>query len=57
MRGLKEVAARGQATLYMVLQGVFALLLSRYGNTADVVMGTPVANRGQKELEPLVGFL
>ncbi len=56
VRGLKEVAAKGQATLYMVLQGVFALLLSRYGNTADVVMGTPVANRGQKELEPLVGF-
>ncbi len=56
LEGLKQVAGRSQATLYMVLQGAFALLLSRYGNSSDIVMGTPVANRSQKELEPLVGF-
>src|SRR5216683_4242557 len=53
---LKRVALGSQATLYMVLQGAFALLLARHGSSEDVVMGTPVANRGQKELEPLVGF-
>jgi Non-ribosomal peptide synthetase modules and related proteins len=53
---LKELAVSNQATLFMVLQGVFALLLSRYSNSHDIVMGVPVANRTQEELEPLVGF-
>ncbi|HEX8337891.1 MAG TPA: amino acid adenylation domain-containing protein, partial [Pyrinomonadaceae bacterium] len=53
---LKGVAARNQATLFMVLQGVFALLVSRHSNSPDVVMGTPVANRVVSELEPLVGL-
>ncbi|MBL4705055.1 MAG: amino acid adenylation domain-containing protein, partial [Flavobacteriales bacterium] len=32
------------------------LLLSRHSNSADIVIGTPVANRLQAELEPLIGF-
>ncbi len=56
LEGLKQVAGRSQATLYMVLQGAFALLLSRYGNSSDIVIGISVGNRPQKELEPLVGF-
>ncbi len=55
--GLKQLAFNERATLFMVLHGVFALLLSRYANSEDIVIGTPVANRLQKELEPLVGFL
>ncbi|HXA84426.1 MAG TPA: amino acid adenylation domain-containing protein, partial [Candidatus Dormibacteraeota bacterium] len=54
--GLKQLALREQATLFMVLHGVFALLLSRHARSHDVVVGTPVANRPQQELEPLVGF-
>ena len=53
---LKQLAVQEQATLFMVLQGVFALLLSRHSNSQDIVLGTPVANRLQQELEPLVGF-
>ena len=56
LEGLKQLAANCQATLFMALHAVFALLLSRHSNSADIVMGTPVANRLQKELEPLVGF-
>ena len=32
------------------------MLLSRHSNSNDIVLGTPVANRPVKELEPLVGF-
>jgi amino acid adenylation domain-containing protein len=53
---LKQLALREQATLFMVLHGTFALLLSRHSNNQDIVIGTAVANRQQKELEPLVGF-
>ena len=56
LAALKQIALQEQATLFMVLQGVFALLLSRHSNSEDIVLGTPVANRLQKELEPLVGF-
>ncbi|NQZ11250.1 MAG: amino acid adenylation domain-containing protein, partial [Algicola sp.] len=43
-------------TLFMLLHSAFALLLARYGNNPDVVIGTPVANRLHQDLEPLVGF-
>jgi non-ribosomal peptide synthetase component F len=56
LAGLKQIARQEQVTLFMVLHGLFALLLSRHSNSYDIVIGTPVANRRQQELEPLVGF-
>ncbi|MGH8078265.1 MAG: condensation domain-containing protein, partial [Lysobacter sp.] len=56
LAGLKQLALANQATLFMVLQAAFALLLSRHSGSSDIVIGTPVANRMQKELEPLVGL-
>ncbi|KUJ69435.1 non-ribosomal peptide synthetase [Streptomyces albus subsp. albus] len=47
--------ARG-ATPYMVLLAVFAVVLHRYGDQDDVVVGVPMANRGRAEVEPLIGF-
>jgi non-ribosomal peptide synthetase component F len=40
----------------MVLHGALSVLLARHGNGSDVVIGTPVANRLQKELDELIGF-
>ena len=53
---LKQLALSQQVTLFMLLQGVFSLLLSRYANNEDSVVGTPVANRRHQQLEPLIGF-
>ncbi|MGK3987805.1 amino acid adenylation domain-containing protein [Sorangium sp. So ce136] len=44
------------ATLFMVLLSAFAAVLSRYGRTLDLVIGSPVANRPRKELEQLIGL-
>ncbi|MDJ0840480.1 MAG: amino acid adenylation domain-containing protein [Acidobacteriota bacterium] len=44
------------ATLFMVLETAFALLMQRYSGRTDVVVGTPAAGRNRKELEPLIGF-
>jgi amino acid adenylation domain-containing protein len=44
------------ATLFMVLLAGFQVLLSRYGGTDDVVVGTPIAGRTRREVEPLIGF-
>ncbi len=44
------------ATLFMSLLGVFVTLLHRYTHETDIVVGTPVANRIRREVEPLIGF-
>ncbi|MCJ8274688.1 MAG: AMP-binding protein, partial [Psychrosphaera sp.] len=49
-------AAPNNGTLFMVLQGAFSLLLSRHSSSNDIVLGVPVANRMQKELEDVIGF-
>jgi amino acid adenylation domain-containing protein len=35
---------------------VFTVLLSRYTNETDIVIGSPVANRNREEIEGLIGF-
>ncbi|MFP5286113.1 MAG: condensation domain-containing protein, partial [Thermoanaerobaculia bacterium] len=52
-----ESVARGLGvTPFMALLAGFATLLHRYGSHPDVVVGTPVANRGRAELEDLIGL-
>ncbi len=40
----------------MGLQSVFSVLISRYSNETDIVIGTPVANREFTETQQLIGF-
>ncbi len=54
--GLAALAARHGATLYMALLAAFAALLQRYSGQRDLLVGSPVANRTEEELEGLVGF-
>jgi non-ribosomal peptide synthetase component F len=53
---LAQLARDEAATPYMVLLAAFATLLSRFAGQDDVLVGTPVANRGRVELENLIGF-
>ncbi|HEY4587874.1 MAG TPA: condensation domain-containing protein, partial [Thermoanaerobaculia bacterium] len=53
---LEAMSRRLGGTPFMILLAGFATLLSRYGGQSDVVMGTPIANRGRPELEALIGF-
>ncbi|MEI5640043.1 MULTISPECIES: non-ribosomal peptide synthetase/type I polyketide synthase [unclassified Pseudoalteromonas] len=53
---LLAVAKEYELTPFMLLHSALALLLSRHSNSNDIVIGTPVANRMQAELEPLIGF-
>ncbi|GJJ05786.1 hypothetical protein RugamoR64_63240 [Duganella rhizosphaerae] len=54
--GLRALAQRHGATLFMTLLTGWAALLSRLSGQDDIVVGTPVANRGRAELEDLIGF-
>ena len=54
--GLKALSRRHGATLFMTLLAGWAALLARLSGQEDVVIGTPVANRGRAEIEGLIGF-
>ena len=53
---LAAVAREERATLFMVLLAAFGVLLGRYTDQDDVVVGSPIANRNRSELEALIGF-
>jgi natural product biosynthesis luciferase-like monooxygenase protein/amino acid adenylation domain-containing protein len=53
---LRALARREGATLYMVLLAAWQLLLSRYADQDDVVVGSPIAGRTAAETEGLIGF-
>jgi amino acid adenylation domain-containing protein len=53
---LRRLSRESEATLFVTLLAAYAILLSRYGNPEDVVIGTALANRYPVETEPLIGF-
>lgn len=53
---VSALARSESATPYMTLLAAFAAALYRWAGCADVCIGTPTANRGAVELEPLIGF-
>jgi amino acid adenylation domain-containing protein len=53
---LSDLAKRYGTTLFVTLHTAFAILLSRLSGQNDIVIGVPVANRQQTEIEPLIGF-
>jgi len=59
-RELKAQAAarcrESAVTLFMFLEAAFAVLLSRYSQEMDVVVGSPIAGRVHRDVEPLIGL-
>ncbi|MEU7861241.1 non-ribosomal peptide synthase/polyketide synthase [Nonomuraea sp. NPDC049141] len=53
--GLRGAAQTSGATMFMTLLGALTVLLGRYAEEEDVVIGTPIANRGRSETESLIG--
>ncbi|TDR35194.1 amino acid adenylation domain-containing protein, partial [Tahibacter aquaticus] len=56
LAGLHALARRHDASLFMLLQAAFALLVARWSGETDIVMGTPIAGRLHPDVEPLIGF-
>jgi amino acid adenylation domain-containing protein len=55
-QGLKQLGQEQGATLFMTLLAAFGVLLSRYSHQSDLLVGSPIANRNQSAIEPLIGF-
>ena len=53
---LHRLSQQENVTLYTTLLAVFNVLLHRYTSQIDLLVGTPIANRGHVDLEQLIGF-
>ncbi|WP_143484398.1 non-ribosomal peptide synthetase, partial [Pseudoalteromonas piscicida] len=53
---LQKLANQADTTLFVVLQSLFSVLLAKFGQQDDVVMGVPVAGRQHHDLDNLIGF-
>jgi acyl carrier protein len=53
---LKTLSQHTGTTLFMTLLSVFATLLSRYTGSDDIIIGSPIANRTNSQIESLIGF-
>ena len=53
---LQALSQRHGTTMFMTLLAGWASLLARLSGQHDLVIGTPVANRGRGEIERLIGF-
>ncbi|WP_280232742.1 non-ribosomal peptide synthetase, partial [Nocardia cyriacigeorgica] len=53
---LTELARTRGATLFMVTHAALAVLLSRMSGEPDIAIGTPVAGRGERALDDLIGM-
>ncbi|MFI9174637.1 amino acid adenylation domain-containing protein [Streptomyces lincolnensis] len=52
----RQLSSTARCTLYMVLAAALSVVLTRYSDQRDVVLGTPVAGRSRTEFESTVGL-
>lgn len=53
---LKSLAHQHSVTLFILIHTLFSCILAKYSGQKDVVIGTPVANRLNPEIESLIGY-
>ncbi|KAA8879750.1 amino acid adenylation domain-containing protein, partial [Nocardia colli] len=53
---LDELARDHDTTLFTVVHAAFAVLLAKLAGTTDITVGAPVAGRGARELDDLIGM-
>ncbi|MFH5206847.1 amino acid adenylation domain-containing protein [Antrihabitans sp. NCIMB 15449] len=53
---LEAIARTRNSTLFMVVHAALATLLSRLSGTTDIVIGTPIAGRGERHLDDVIGM-
>ena len=53
---LELLAKRNGSTLFMVLIGIYALVLHRFSRQNDLIVGVPISGRTTDEVSDLLGF-
>lgn len=55
-KAIRMLCRRTNATPYVLLLTAYKILLNRYTNETDILVGSPFTNRDRVELETLIGF-
>jgi amino acid adenylation domain-containing protein len=55
LQELEDLGSRHGATLFMVIIGLYALMLHRYSRQDDILVSVPVSARNQMEISELMG--
>ena len=55
-QGLQRLAKQEGCTLFVTLLTALQILLFRYTQQSDIVIGTPIVNRNRAEFEQLIGY-
>ena len=53
---LKTLSRREEATLFVTLLTAFKVLLHHYTGQTDIIIGSPIASRTQREVQGLIGL-
>ncbi len=53
---VRQLSQQADATLFMSLLAAFNILLYRYTDQEDILIGSPIANRNRAELEGMLGL-
>ncbi len=53
---LQRVARSHDVSMFMLMHAALAVLLERLSGQTDIAIGTPIAGRGEQDLDPLVGM-
>ena len=56
MQSARVLARRHRSTPFMTVLAAWAIVLARFTGRRDIAIGSPVASRGRRELEDLIGF-
>jgi non-ribosomal peptide synthase protein (TIGR01720 family) len=56
LESLKQLSKQQGVTLFMLLLAAFKLLLHRYCQQDEIVLGVPSANRNHQQIQSLIGF-
>ncbi|MEO5816459.1 MAG: amino acid adenylation domain-containing protein [Gemmatimonadaceae bacterium] len=54
--GLRDLAQRTGTTMYMALLSAYATVLRQYTSQDDIIVGSAVAGRTNREMEAMVGY-
>ncbi|MEC2277858.1 non-ribosomal peptide synthase/polyketide synthase [Bacillus velezensis] len=56
IQGVKELEDLTGSTAYMILFSAYSILLAKYSDQDDIVIGTPIAGRMHEDLQHIIGM-
>lgn len=56
VNGIEKISNDMNTTPYVVMMSIFNILLSKYSNQEDIVIGTPISERNNQDFKNIIGM-